>query len=264
MARSVRDPQLELRYRSKDGTWRGQHAGKRTGRPKSGLRASERHKTREPLNTRTPVHVVIRVTDEVGGLRKKRAFVAIREGLITILKRTDFRVVHLSIQATHVHLLVEADNAEALSRGMQGFQISAAKHLNAELVDPETGKRRRGTVFADRYHATQIRSPRAARNTLSYILNNWRKHREDRAAFTRKWRVDPFSSAVSLVDWRELAGQPWAWRQPRNADVLPVAPAETWLLRIGWKRHGAIGATEVPGRRPAQSASAALSSTRLG
>jgi hypothetical protein len=159
------------KYRSKDGTWRGQHTGKRTGRPKSGPRASERHKTREPLNARTPVYVVIRVADAVGGLRKRRAFVAIREGLITSLARADFRVVHLSIQATHVHLLVEADDANALARGMQGFQISAAKHLNAELRDPETGQRRRGTVFPDRYHATQITNPRAARNTLSYILN---------------------------------------------------------------------------------------------
>jgi hypothetical protein len=28
---------------------------------------------------------------------------------------------------------------------------------------------------------------------------------------------------------------------------MPIAPAETWLLRVGWRRHGLIGVGERPG-----------------
>jgi len=41
---------------------------------------------------------------------------------------------------------------------MQGFQISAAKHLNAAISKGKPGPRRRGTVFPDRYHAEIITS----------------------------------------------------------------------------------------------------------
>ena len=47
----------------------------------------------------------------------------------------NFRIVHLSIQRTHVHLLVEANSKGNSRRGMQGFQISAAKHLNAAFTE---------------------------------------------------------------------------------------------------------------------------------
>ena len=41
--------------------------------------------------------------------------------------------MQLSIQGTHIHLLVEAENREALSKGMKAFKISAAKHINAAV-----------------------------------------------------------------------------------------------------------------------------------
>jgi putative transposase len=76
---------------------------------------------------------------------------ALRQAVVTTFNRTNFRIVHLSIQGTHVHLLIEADDKDALARGMQAFQISAAKHLNAAMGG-RTGMRRRGGVFVDRYH----------------------------------------------------------------------------------------------------------------
>src|SRR5262249_365394 len=70
----------------------------------------------------------------------------------------NFRIVQLSIQRTHVHLIVEADNKQALATGMQGFQVSAVKHLNAAISKDRPGPPRRGTVFPDRYHAEIITS----------------------------------------------------------------------------------------------------------
>src|SRR5204862_5826520 len=111
-----------------------------------------------------------------------------------------FRIVHISIQNTHVHMLVEAGNKDALSRGMQGFQISAAKHINrAYSAKLKLRQRRRGSVFPDRFHEEIIRTPRQARHALSYVLNNWRKHREDRAQASRGWNVDPFSTGALFM-----------------------------------------------------------------
>src|SRR5882724_12076953 len=152
--------------------------GKKPGRKPKGPRAGSPHKERPELRARHPVHVVLRVVDAAGNLRRRATYKAVREATLTTARREDFRIVHLSIQRNHVHLLVEADHKGALASGMQGFQISAAKHLNAAISHGKPGPHRRGTVFPDRYHAEIITSPRQARHTLSYIINNWRKHQE--------------------------------------------------------------------------------------
>src|SRR5215510_12738188 len=128
--------------------------GKRrgAGRPPKGKRAGSPHKPRPFLHARYPVHVVLRTVGAVGNLRRRCVYQAVREATLTTALRENFRIVHLSIQRTHVHLLVEADDKEALARGMQGFQISAAKHLNAAISKGKPGPRRRGAVFPDRYH----------------------------------------------------------------------------------------------------------------
>src|SRR5438874_806035 len=109
--------------------------GKRlgAGRKHQGRRASSPHRVRPELVARHPVHVVLRVIGAVGNLRRRFTYKAIREATLTTALREDFRIVHLSIQRTHLHLIVEADNKSALALGMQGFQISAAKHLNAAI-----------------------------------------------------------------------------------------------------------------------------------
>ena len=144
--------------------------GKRrgAGRPPKGLRAGSSHKARPALASRYPVHVVLRVVPAVGNLRRRCVYRAAREATLIAARLGKIRIVHLSIQRTHLHLLVEAQDKRALASGMQGFQISAAKHINAAISKDCPGPRRRGTVFPDRYHAEIITSPRQARNALSY------------------------------------------------------------------------------------------------
>jgi putative transposase len=223
--------------------------GKRrgAGRPAKGPRPSERHKKRPVLKKHEPVHVVIRATPEIETLRLGVTYHAIRKALIKTFTREDFRIVHVSIQGTHVHLLVEADNRTALAEGMQAFQISAAKHVNA-AISKRRKARRRGSVFVDRYHAVILRSPRQARNALAYVLNNWRKHRADRCAAAREWRVDPFSSAVSFDGWRDL-GVASSELFPAHYQPLPVWQPKTWLLSTGWRMYGLIRPTEIPSQK---------------
>ena len=222
--------------------------GKRrgAGRPPKGARAGAPHKERPFLHARYPVHVSLRVVRAVGNLRRRCVYQAIREATLTTARREDFRIVHLSIQRTHIHLLVEASDKRALAAGLQGFQISAAKHLNAAISKGKPGPRRRGTVFPDRYHAEIITSPTQARHALSYVMSNWRKHNEDRVAPMSSWAIDWFSSAVMFPGWAEYGDEPFLWRGPATYDPLLVRAPQTWMLREGWKRSGSISCHEVP------------------
>jgi putative transposase len=216
------------------------------GRPPKLARAGERHKQRPFHDARNPVHVVLRAVQAVGSLRRRRVYQAIREATRVVARREDFRIVHLSIQRTHVHVLVEAKSKAALASGMQGFQISAAKHLNAAITKGRPGPRRRGTVFPDRYHAVVIDSPRQARHVLSYVINNWRKHEEDRGEVTRRWQIDWYSSGAMFPDWKERGAKGFVLRGPPELAPMVVGAPRTWLLREGWKKHGAISCREVP------------------
>jgi putative transposase len=238
-----RHVQLELPKLDKNGQRRG---GRRpgAGRPKKGERASERHKKREAFRPSHPVHVIIRAVQAIETLRGFDAYHAIRKGLVSTYAKNVIRIVHISIQGTHVHLLVEADNRMALARGMQGFEIAAAKNINAAITK-RTGKRRRGTVFPDRYHAVIIRSPRQARNNVAYVINNWLRHGEGQKRVAAGWRIDPFSSAPSFDGFKNLDARTVEW--PETYQPLPVCRPRSWLLSEGWKIHGLLRSNEVPG-----------------
>ena len=216
----------------------------KAGRKPKGARAGSRHKRRPEVTPRCALHVVMRVVPAVGSMRRRSLYKAMRDATITAALRERIRVVHISIQRTHVHLLVEAETKLALGRGMQGFQISAARNINSALA--VGGRRRRGAVFADRYHLEVITSPTQAHHTLSYVLNNWRKHREDRDGLARTWLVDPFSSGISFPDWKELDDKPVMWPMRDGYDPLFVRRPASWLLRQGWKLVAPISAHDVP------------------
>jgi hypothetical protein len=105
------------------------------------------------------VRITARVVRAVGQLRRRRAYQAIRRAVHTALGRADFRIIDLEIRAARLELIVEADDRIALARGMQGFQIAAARHLNRALG-------RRGTVFPDRYRARVLHTRRVVRAAL--------------------------------------------------------------------------------------------------
>jgi REP element-mobilizing transposase RayT len=225
------------------------HGGKRrgAGRKPKGARAGEQHAARPAFKPYHALHVVMRIMADVGTLRRRKMYKALRAATITAALRERFRIVHVSLQRTHVHLIVEAEHKEALARGMQGFLISAARHINTALGDGQ--RRRRGPVFADRYHLEVITTPTRARHAISYVLNNFRKHGEDREGLPSTWLVDPFSSGISFPDWKELQDQAWMWPIRETYDPLMVRRPQSWLLREGWKLAGEISAREVPSRR---------------
>ena len=224
--------------------------GKRrgAGRKPKGARSGESHAVRAEFKPRHPLHVVVRVAPAVGSLRRRKMYQALREATIIAAVRERIRIVQISLQRTHVHLLVEAENNQVLARGLQGFQISAARNINTVLGESKH-RRRRGRVFSDRYHLEVITSPRRAHHGLSYVVNNWRHHGEDQHGLARTWLVDPFSSGISFPDWKELEDKPVMWPIREGYDPLVVRRPQSWLLREGWKAHGPISARDVPGRQ---------------
>ena len=229
--------QVELSFHPRGGRRRG------AGRKRIAPRRQVPHVARPSLDRRHPLHITLRVLDEVGRLRRREVFRITRQVMLhTAATRTDFRIVHLSIQRNHLHLVCEADSRAALTRGVQGFKIAFARRLNRSLV-------RRGRVFADRYHEEILSSPRQVRHGLCYVLNNWRRHREDRGSSTR---VDPFSTGIHFPDWAER-DIPRPLVIPDHIEVLPSTAPRTWLLAEGWKRARIpISRHDIPGPREAR------------
>jgi REP element-mobilizing transposase RayT len=225
------------------------NGGKRkgAGRKSKGTRPGTPHRERPEVKLRHPLHVVLRVVAAVGSLRRREMYRAVREATIIAALRERIRIVHISLQRNHIHLLVEAESKQALAHGLQGFQISVARNINT-LLGEGCYRRRRGRVFAGRYFAEAIRSPRHARNVLSYVMNNWRRHREDQQGLATTWLVDPFSSGVSFPDWKELEDKAFMWRTRETYDPLMVRRPRSWLLREGWKKAGSISCRDVPSR----------------
>src|SRR5262249_20645875 len=115
------------------------------------------------------------------------------------------RVVELSLQGNHVHLLVEAEDQVSLAKAMKGLAVRLARGLNHMM-----GKR--GRVMADRYHSRPPRTPREVKHARHYILHNHRHHAAQwKKPVSGNYR-DEFSSA-----------------SPQIAALLPAS--RWWLLR---------------------------------
>jgi REP element-mobilizing transposase RayT len=219
---------------------RGKRGGVRAGAGrKRGVhnKCDPSHGRRPALSAKHPVHVMLRTLASVPRLRQRDGFEAIRAVLLFFVGGSDFRVVHISIQRNHLHLVVEAASKEALRRGMQRFAIRAARELNASFE-------RVGKVFAFRYQAKQMKSADYTRNVLGYVLNNWRRHREDRYTGTMDMPFDRFSSAGSFGGWMLRGGL-----KPPEPQ-LPVSPARTKMLTFEWEWFGLVDPFEVPGPLP--------------
>jgi REP element-mobilizing transposase RayT len=161
-------------------------------------------------------------------LRTKHFVRAVERAFRVACERGEFRVVHYSIQRDHVHLLVEAEGSAALGRGMKSIGARIARAVHRVFG-------RRGAVLADRYHHRVLRTPREVRSALTYVLLNARKHGE---ALTSA--IDAASSGRWFAGWTRVPATP--------IEPSPVARARSWLLHVGWRRHGRIDPREVPGR----------------
>ena len=202
--------QTELDFHGRGGkrAGAGRKRSKRSGMP---------HLRRAELAARNPVHVTLRVGRGCWNLRSFRVLRVLEAAFHAGRERFGFRLAHYSIQANHLHLLVEAEGKESLARGMKGLEVRLARALNRMM-------RRTGRVFGDRYRAHVLKTPREAARALRYVLTNFAHHARAWGERVKPAFIDPFSSV------RYLAASP--------GPSAPVAGARTWLLRAGWMGAG--------------------------
>ena len=229
--------QLDLAEARKPGGRGGWRPG--AGRPKGRTTAS--HATRAGFASRVPQHVTLRVARGVPWLRKERAARVVRAAIRAGGHRDDFRVVHFNVLGNHLHLIVEAADARALARGMQGLNVRLARRLNAALG-------RRGSLFAERYHARALRTPREVRAAVRYVLLNARHHAAERGERLAPTWIDPYSSALWFDGWRAAVRVEAPWLRALAREPCPVAAPRTWLLTTGWRTRGPLAFDDVPGR----------------
>jgi hypothetical protein len=180
------------------------------------------------------------VRSGVPSLREGKLVREWRRSLAEASERGAFRVAHYSLQGDHAHLLVEAHGKEALANGMKSIGARLARAVNRTAE-------RSGPVLDGRYHHRSLRSPREVRRALAYVLLNARRHlakRRRSAAASRQVVLDGASSARWFDGWRpQVASRLLDASEPRRPEV---ARARTWLLRVGWRRHGLIDPGELP------------------
>ena len=196
------------------GLFQPRRGGKRPGAGRKrdpSRRRQVPHRPRPALSRHHPVHAVLRVGADVTDLRGP-AFGSLLASFRKGRERPGFRLVHFSVQSNHLHLLVEADDARALARGMQALAIRIAKGLN-QILD------RHGQVFEDHYFAEQMKSPAQVRHTLRYVFRNFEHHAGGVATGSDPRASERFFQAAAL---------------PPDA---PVSAPKTWLLTIGWRRE---------------------------
>jgi REP-associated tyrosine transposase len=195
------------------------------------------HVTRERFAT-LPAHVTLRMRRDVPSLRTMRIVHEVERTFAAGCVRPGFRLVHYSLQGNHAHLIVEARDRDALGRGMKAVGARLARAVNRAIG-------RRGGVLSDRYHHRLLPTPKEVHHALRYVLLNARRH-------TARARLavavlDPASSARWFDGWRPGQARSIPRGRAAPTERPAVARPRTWLLAIGWRRHGLLDPRDVPG-----------------
>ncbi len=246
--RASRAPQqLAIRFGAGAGSGRG---GARVGAGRPRKTGRDRHVSHlsRPAHARgCPVHVTLRRSRLLPSFRQQ-VVVAELERSLRNASNSRYRVVHYSLQADHVHLLVEAADRAALSRGTQGLAIRLARAFNRAT------RRRGGKVWGDRFFARDLHSPREVRAAIVYVLMNHKKHgvlERGTASGNGNGMLEPRLDAFSSAAWFDgfaSRASPFvvALRDRLPSATIPVVRPRTWLLREGWRRRGLITPDERP------------------
>jgi putative transposase len=189
--------QLAFVLRTRGGRRKG------AGRKPPGAEALVSHHPRPKFGRPTPAHVTLRLGKDIPSLRAARRFAIVRQCFKATRGRCGLRLVEFSVLGNHLHLVMEADSNESLSRGVQGLCVRLAKALNAAL-------QRAGKVFADHYHSRLLCTPTELVNAIRYVLNNAENHYGE-------------------------PGPDWCSSEAPGAEEL-LGPRFSWLLRAGWQR----------------------------
>lgn len=165
------------------------------------------HRTREEVTRRTPMHVNFRYKTVI---RHKTSLRLLKRAIVNA-RRFGLRIIHYSMQKNHIHLIIEADNNEILTRGMRSLTITFAKGL------------KQGRIQVQRYHLHVLRSVRETKNAVHYVLFNEQKHETGTCS-----TVDGFSSLLCLENAMDLISK---FCRKKKVEIR-IGRGEKWLPDI--------------------------------
>jgi hypothetical protein len=217
LRRAKKGDQLDLELRPTF-AWGGKrdHAG----RPRTRAPGLVPHVAREAFRPTEPLHVVLRMEDELDMCAEPWFDVLLWALRTEGVERV--RYAAYSAQGNHLHLVLEAVSREALAGAISALKGRVTAVANAILG-------RKGPVFVSSFHTTVLRSPTQVRNALAYLVENAARHAAGAGRLDARILRDPFTS-LGLIELRAHRG----WGMRAVGPLATVAP-QTWLLRTGWQ-----------------------------
>lgn len=144
----------------------GQHGGRRPSSGRNRLHSKGvSHRTREQITSRTPVHINFKVSTYI----QSRPALEILTIAISKAHEHGLNIIYYALQSNHIHLIAEAQNNEALTRGMRALTISFAKRIQKLKSTHET-------IQLERYHLHVLKCPKEVENAITYVLENETHH----------------------------------------------------------------------------------------
>ncbi len=161
------------------------------------------HRVRETLNRRTPLHINFRYRTHI---RNKTTFRLLKRAILNGRKK-GLRIIHFSFQKNHVHLIVEADSNQLLTRGMRAVTVTMAMGM------------KKGRIQTQRYHLHVLKSLRETKNAVYYVLFNEQKHEKGDSHAGEYSSIMSLGNAMALI--REFA--------MKNKRRIKIVKGEIWL-----------------------------------
>ena len=186
------------------------------------------HRTR-PKVYNGPVHTTVHLIDGLPCLRSEPEHACIVKAIGAAQQRFGCQIVDFSVLSNHLHLILEAPDAERLSQAMKGLLVRIARGLNKLWM-------RKGSIFRERFHCVVMKTVAQIRRTVTYVLQNARKH----GIWLPRDTPDPYSSAPWYTRW---LGRD----QPFRTEGCPVAKPRTLAMDTAFYGF-TIDLNAVPGK----------------
>ena len=176
-------------------------------------------------------HVIYRLKEGLPELRRPKVLRALEAAFRAAKRKDGFGILAYSLQDTHIHMIVEGESAEQVSRGMQGLGVRLTRQLN-RLWE----RKGEGSVFRERFKQIPLDGYKRINAAFNYVLNNALKHGAKRADN----RPDRYSSAPWYPNLAERTRRPTRESPVERSRYLVCTPWISVNCRPG------LGALAVP------------------
>ena len=154
----------------------GKHGGRRPSSGRNRIHSKGvSHRPRELITSRTPVHINFKVSTYI----QSKAALEILTYAINKAQTHNLNIIYYALQSNHIHLIAEATNNQALTKGMRSLTISFVKRIQKLKGIHES-------IQVERYHLHVLKCPKEVEYAVYYVLNNELHHLGTKLGFAGK------------------------------------------------------------------------------